>query len=396
MIAAGMDRDLDKVPVSVLPLPDADARARSEALSELIQGEIHAAGGAIDFSRFMELSLYAPGLGYYSGSARKFGEQGDFVTAPELGDLFAQCVARQCVQIFAEIGARNLLEFGAGSGALAADLMLSLERQGQVPERYFIIELSADLKRRQRATIASRAPQLADRVHWLTSLPAPGFTGVVLANEVLDAMPVSRFVIRDGEPRMLAVAFDGRRFVDRERRVTAPWVARIRRLGLADGYCSEVCDRRRAWLGSLAACLDRAAVLIFDYGFPSHEYYHPQRSRGTLMCHYRHRAHADPYCLPGLQDISAHVDFTDLAQGGIDSGLSVMGYSDLAAFLISTGLLEALEQSADSVRHRLRTQQVMKLTSPSEMGELFKVIAFGHRLDIALSGFAEHDRRGRL
>lgn len=398
MNAHDSDRDLDSASTAGLPAPDAEGLARSEVLSEMIRGEIRAGGGVIDFSRYMELSLYAPGLGYYTGNKRKFGEYGDFVTAPELGDLFARCVARQCAQVFAEIGGGDLLEFGAGSGTLAVDLLQHLQRLDQLPRRYFILELSADLQRHQREAIESRAPQLLDRVQWLSSLPASGFTGVVLANEVLDAMPVSRFVVRDGVPRALGVALDGQRFVDRDYEIAASWVARISRLGLPEGYLSEVGERRRAWLGSLTNCLGRAVVLIFDYGFPCHEYYHPQRSQGTLMCHYRHRAHGDPYYLPGMQDISAHVDFTDLAEGGVDCGLTVMGYTDLAAFVIATGLLQILEctDPQDSAHHRMLTQEISKLTSPSEMGELFKVMAFGRGLDMPLMGFSERDRRGRL
>lgn len=382
---------------STLPLPTAEEQAHSARLQQRIRDEIAAAGSEIPFDRFMELALYAPGLGYYAAGKHKFGEHGDFVTAPELGPLFARCLARPCQALLAELGRGDILEAGAGSGVLAADLLLELESLGQLPEHYFILELSADLRARQTETLQRKAPHLSGRVSWLDSLPSD-FRGMVLANELLDAMPVSRFKIMGNGVNELCVGWEKDGFVWREKPASASLRARIEPLGLAAGYVSEINLRAEAWVRSVADIIKRGALLLIDYGFPRAEFYHPQRARGTLMCHYRHQAHDDPLQLVGLQDITAHVDFSAIAETGTGAGLALAGYTSQAAFLLGCGLEQIMAASdPNDVRaHLALTQQIKKLTLPHEMGELFKVIAFACGVQEPLPGFTLQDRRGRL
>ena len=389
-----------------LPAPDELAQQHSEQLKADIRNEIDAAGGAIDFARFMEMALYQPGLGYYSAGARKFGEGGDFVTAPELSALFSHCLARQCQQVLKEIGFGDILEIGAGTGAMASEVLLELERLETLPGQYFILELSPDLKQRQQQTIAQRAPHLLSRVCWLDGLPESGFQGVILANEVVDAMPVHLLLFKEAGLEERFVGHNGRDFVWQDQPLQSPALqqrvnALTDELGdevFCPGYLSEINLAQTGWINSLAASLEKGVALIIDYGFPQHEFYHPDRTTGTLMCHYRHRAHGDPLILAGLQDITAHVDFTALAQSAHDAGMDVMGYTSQAQFLLATGLAELLaEQDQSDVRAYLEvTQQVKKLTLPNEMGELFKVLAIGRDFNHGLNGFLLQDRRGRL
>ncbi len=391
-----------------LPAPDAIASAHSQRLAGLIHSEIAAAGGQINFARYMELALYAPGLGYYSAGAQKFGEQGDFITAPELSPLFARCLARQCQEILCELQQGDILEAGAGSGILAADLLSELQRLACLPEHYFILELSAELRVRQEKLLREKVPELFDRIVWLERLPPHGFRGVVIANELLDAMPVHRFQIEDQGARELYVASEKNKFVWRMDSLSEPALRqRIQTIAsmlqeqdelLQAGYQSEINLAAEAWLASIAALLETGVVLIIDYGFPQREYYHPDRSMGTLMCHYRHRAHGDPLILPGLQDITSHVDFTALAEAGCGAGLDLSGYTTQGHFLLGCGLTEIAENiAAPDMRQHLETaQQIKKLTLPSEMGELFKVIAFTRGVETSLCGFSLHDARGRL
>ncbi len=389
-----------------LPTPDALAQQHSEQLKTEIRRQIDVAGGAIDFARFMGMALYQPGLGYYSAGARKFGEGGDFVTAPEISALFSQCLARQCQQVLAEIGFGDILEFGAGTGAMASEVLLELERLDSLPGQYFILELSPDLKQRQQQTITQRAPHLLARVCWLDGLPESGFQGVILANEVVDAMPVHLLLFKEAGLEERLVGHNGRDFVWQDKPLQSP-VLQQRINALTDelgdevfcpGYLTEINLAQTAWINSLAAILEKGVALIIDYGFPQHEFYHADRTTGTLMCHYRHRAHGDPLVLAGLQDITAHVDFTALAQAAHDAGLDVMGYTSQAQFLLATGLGELLaQQDQTDVRTYMEvTQQVKKLTLPNEMGELFKVLAIGRDFANDLNGFLLQDRRGRL
>jgi SAM-dependent MidA family methyltransferase len=380
-----------------LPAPPADAAELSERLVAAIAAEIERAGGWIPFERYMALALYAPALGYYMAGARKLGRDGDFVTAPEISGLFGRALARQLARL-ADAGLEDVLEIGAGSGALAADLMLELERLGRAPPRYLILELSPDLRSRSRDTLAARAPHLLERVAWLNGLP-PSFSGVVIGNEVLDAMP-AHVVRRSRE----GVAEMG---VERSAGALG-WGARPASADLAglararfpeDGdYQSELPLAAGGFIRSLGGALERGVAIFFDYGFPRREYYHPQRAEGTLMCHYRHRAHGDPFFLPGLQDITVHVDFSAIAEAGADAGLELLGYANQAQFLVNCGITDLLAETpaADAARYAPLAAQAQKLLSPAEMGELFKVIALGKGVPGPLAGFAQGDRRHAL
>jgi SAM-dependent MidA family methyltransferase len=383
-----------------LPAPSAAALAFSAVLSDLLAREIEAAGGWIGFDRFMDLALYAPAKGYYSGGAHKFGAQGDFVTAPELGPVFAQTLAAQVAQLL-ELSSPQIIEVGAGSGQLAADLLRELEGRGRLPDSYAILELSGELQARQRQALAAQAPHLLARVHWLERLPER-FDGLVLANEVLDAMPVHLLVWKPTGLAERGVAVDHGRFAWADR----PTSGRLLEQGLAlaaacampSDYLSEVSLTARAWVAEWAARLGRGALLLIDYGFPRREYYHPQRSAGTLMCHYRHHAHVEPFYLPGLQDITAHVDFTAIVESGCQAGLELLGYSTQSNFLFNCGLGEVLARTpaSDARRYLPLASAANKLVSPAEMGELFKVIALGRGISEPLLGFVSGDRSATL
>ncbi len=380
-----------------LPEPSPDALHHSRELARLIHREIAAAGGWIAFSRYMELALYAPGLGYYSAGAAKFGAAGDFVTAPELSPLFGRTLARQAAQVL-ELTGGEVLELGAGSGRLALDLLRELERLGTLPVRYNILEVSADLRERQRALIGEAAPHLLERVAWLDTLPA-SFTGIILGNEVLDAMPAALVRWREDTVYERGVASAGDEFQWSERPLApGPLLDAARALELPAGYLSEINLAAAALVASLARRLQSGALLLIDYGFGESEYYHPQRSQGTLMCHYRHHAHADPFFLPGLQDITAHADFSRIARAGTAGGLELLGYATQAAFLINCGIAQLLSETPveDVSTYLPLTNQAQRLLSPAEMGELFKVIALGKGIDEPLVGFAGGDRRHSL
>lgn len=385
-----------------LPIPDAAAQSHSDQLSQLIADEIRCAGGWISFARYMDLTLYAPGLGYYSAGSRKFGAAGDFVTAPEMTPLFGRTLARQVAEVMAQ-STLEIIEAGAGTGLLAADLLLALEALGSLPNHYRILDISAELAERQRNTLAARAPHLLDRVEWLDALP-DRFSGVLVGNEVLDAMP-AHLVIWGNETLERGVALNSdpnnpRAFIYNDRPVS---IALAEKVALLDNFCksaqpyqSEISFANHAWITELSRRLDRGALLLFDYGFPRHEYYHPQRASGTLMCHYRHHAHGDPFYLPGLQDITVHVDFTTIAEAAFEQGLSVSGYTAQSHFLLNCGLLDLLDQEKDTVRRAREASAVHKLVSPSEMGELFKVIALGKDIAEPLLGFTQGDRTHTL
>jgi SAM-dependent MidA family methyltransferase len=367
----------------------ADEVAHSEHLVGRIAEEIAVDGGWIGFDRYMQRALYEPGLGYYAAKPVKFGAHGDFVTAPEISPLFGRALAAQVAQAFSWLPHR-LLEFGAGSGALAADLMQELARLGLPVQSYGIVEVSADLRAVQRARLQNGA------VHWLDR-PPHDFEGVIIANEVLDVMPVKLFVKRDGRTLERGVQTDpgGLRLGERPACAElAEAVARIETdLGpLPDGYSSEVGLVARGWTATLAHWLRRGLALLIDYGFPRHEYYHPQRAMGTVMCHFRHRAHADPLWLPGLNDITAHIDFTAIAEAARDAGLRVLGYTSQARFLLNCGVLELLGEPASGSR----AAEAIRLLSEAEMGELLKVMAVGRDVPDALLGFREGDRSYRL
>jgi SAM-dependent MidA family methyltransferase len=375
-----------------LPEPSNDARRHSARLSEAIRQEIDNAGGWIGFARFMDLALYAPGLGYYVAGAAKLGGEGDFVTAPEVSPLFGRTLARQVAQLL-ERSAGQVLELGAGSGTMAADVLGELQNIDRLPQRYLILETSPQLVERQQRTLQERHPALKDRIEWISALPE-NFDGVVIANEVLDALPVHLVAWRQDGLYERGVGWkDG--FVWLERPLP-PGTLRSAAdaIGAQADYVSEIPLVAPALVRSLSAALRKGALLLIDYGFGRREYYHPQRSLGTLMCHYRHRAHDDPFFLPGLQDLTAHVDFTAIAEAGIDAGLNILGYTTQAQFLINSGITQLLEQySEDAAAPRFAlTAGVQKLLSPAEMGELCKVIALGRGIDGPLIGFASGDK----
>ncbi|HEY8011078.1 MAG TPA: SAM-dependent methyltransferase [Rudaea sp.] len=370
-----------------LPEPSADVRAHSERVAAVIRDEIAAADGALDFARYMELALYAPGLGYYSAGAAKFGAAGDFVTAPELGSVFARCLARAVAPALRDgvLLDHDILELGPGSGALAVDLLRELERLDALPARYRMLERSADLRERQRGTIVEHCAHLLDRVEWLDAPPPEPWCGVLIANEVIDALPVRLFALRDEGVFVRNVAVDAHdRFVWREQAANATFANILDQI-LGDGvrtlprpYSSEICTLLAPWLAEVARTLERGSAFLIDYGYAHGEYYHAQRSAGTLRCHYRHRAHDDPLILPGVQDITASVDFDALARAGAAAGFVVAAHSTQAQFLIAHGLDEvfaqAHAQASDEAARYALAQQVKRLTLPSEMGERFRVM----------------------
>jgi SAM-dependent MidA family methyltransferase len=380
-----------------LPPPSTDALAHSARLCELIRNDIQNQGGWIPFSRFMELALYAPGLGYYTAGARKFGESGDFVTAPEISTLFGRTLARQLRDVM-QASTPHILELGAGSGKLALDILRELERLDCLPETYSILEVSADLRERQQALLQEHLPHLFARIQWLDALPDT-LSGAVFGNEVLDALPVHLVFWNEGHIMERGVATEDNRFVWADRLPQNEALHDIAKgIAVPDDYLSEVSLTARGLVSSLAERLTRGVLLFIDYGFGAREYYHPQRHRGTLMCHYRHHSHDDPFYLPGLQDITAHVDFTAAAEAAIDYGAHLLGYTTQAHFLLNNGLPDLLgEVSAENVREYLPlAKQVQKLTSPAEMGELFKVLVMGKGIDAPLQNFMSGDRSRML
>jgi SAM-dependent MidA family methyltransferase len=392
-----------KIPTG-LPIPTAAMQAQSEQLSQLISEEItQQATGSISFSRFMELALYEPQRGYYTAALDKLGKTGDFITAPEISPLFAQCIARQCQQVFADLGSADILEIGAGTGQLAVDLLLCLEKENCLPEQYKILEISPTLKVRQQDLLQKRIPHLLTRIHWLDDWPLSPLKGVMIANEVIDALPVDKFLWTKEQIHEVRVADEKGRFnycfiepcdlnqVALLNHLKANYFSQV------NNYQSELCLRLDAWISKLGSALLQGLALIIDYGFPAREYYHPDRCHGTLMCYYRHLAHTDPLCLIGLQDITASVDFTQLAQSAVQAGLNVAGFTPLAAFLINNDLLALIEKCYDTLSAIDVNRQVHVLTSPSEMGELIKVIGLTRGYGAStLQGFRTYDKRARL
>jgi SAM-dependent MidA family methyltransferase len=379
-----------------LPQPGTDACAHSERLVHHIQDEIARCGGWISFMRYMELALYAPGLGYYTAGARKLGAAGDFVTAPELSPLFGRTLARQVAQLLG-LGLDTVLELGAGSGVLAAALLEELEALGALPRQYLILELSPDLRERERDLLTARVPHLVERVAWINRLPQP-LEGVLIANEVLDAMPTHIVRIGDRDIDEVGVRSDGAGFAIAYRPADGELLAQAGALALPAGTTTEIQLVAQAFMHSLAGALARGAAIFIDYGFSAREYYHPQRSAGTLMCHYRHHAHDDAFFLPGLQDITTHVDFSAIAKVATQGGLALAGYANQAQFLVNCGITDVLAATSpeETLRYLPLANAANRLLSPAEMGELFKVIAFGKGLDTPLLGFSRGDRSHTL
>ncbi|MCH7821354.1 MAG: SAM-dependent methyltransferase [Proteobacteria bacterium] len=388
---------------SSLPIPDATSAAHSVRVGDYIRKTIAGAGGLISFAEYMHLALYAPGLGYYSAGTTKFGKAGDFVTAPEVSPVFGRVLARQCASVLAELDAPCVLEFGAGSGKLAGDLLQALAELDALPQSYQILEVSADLRQRQESYLMSELPELADKVTWLDQLPDE-HTGVIVANEVLDAMPVERFARLAEGSAQLCVGFDGEKFLIEQRPAPDVLAAAIRQIEidlgrrLPIGYVSEVCLAVPGWIGDLARLLKQGVAFLFDYGVSRREYYAEDRTQGWLRCHFRHHAHNDPLILPGIQDLTAWVDFSTVAAAAVDHGLEIAGFVTQAQFLIGGGLAEELEGLTDlPLTAQLQLSgQVKLLTLPGEMGENFKCLGLSRGMDTSLSAFAVADRTAAL
>jgi SAM-dependent MidA family methyltransferase len=340
-----------------------------------IAAEIAAAGGWLSFERYMQLALHEPGIGYYASGARKFGARGDFVTAPELGSLYGRTLARELARF------ERILELGAGSGALADVLTRELQCD------YSVLETSGELRQRQRE-------RLGDRVRHLERLPER-FRGAVIANEVVDAMPVH--MVHWTEAGIMERGGSAQ-FSWSDRPATGAVLASAQRITVRAPYLSEIGLAARAWMRTLAQSLEQGAIFVIDYGFPAHEYYHPQRASGTLMCHYQHRAHADPFARPGEEDITAHVDFSALAHAATEAGAQVLGYTTQAQFLVNCGITDVLGQAnvENALHYAPLAAEAQRLLSPAEMGELFKVLAVGTADCPPLFGFSNGDRRASL
>lgn len=379
-----------------LPTPSAEALALSTRLQQQMAAEIGTSGGWISFARYMELALHAPGLGYYSAGSRKFGAAGDFVTAPEISSLFGRALARQIASLIPQ-GLPDVVEIGAGSGTLAQTLLAELAVLDCLPERYLILETSGDLRQRQQQRLGQMDPQITGRIEWLDALP-DSITGIIIGNEILDAIPAHRIRITGAAIHELGACMAGDNLAWSSRPASGELAAAAAKLGLPDGYETELNPAAQALIRDLGRRLVRGVMLFIDYGFPAHEYYHPQRNRGTLMCHYRHHAHEDPFLWPGLQDITTHVDFSAIDDAGRCAGLDLLGYINQARFLINCGIIDLLAEvpATDTARYAPLAAQVQQLVSPAEMGELFKVIALGRSVSSPLLGFYTGDKSASL
>jgi len=389
----------------IVDLPELSAaeQQRSDELERLLKQRL-ADQSFLSFSAVMQSLLYEPHLGYYVAGAEKFGEQGDFVTAPEVSPLFARCLAQQCLPVLQELGEADLLELGAGSGQMAADLLLELERLDALPRSYAILELSAELQQRQRETLQQQAPHLLERVVWLQAWPEK-FVGVVLANEVLDAMPVERFKLVASEIEQLGLVLHEGKLHEATGSAPAELQQAVERIQqdlgatLPEGFCSEVNLNLAGWFAALSELLSRGAVLLIDYGYARREFYQPERARGTLSCFYRHCLHHDPYQRFGVQDVTASVDFTAVIEAADQAGFELEGYVTQANFLFNNRLDRLVEQAAEgleSVPLLKLSQEVKKLTLPAEMGERFKVMGLSKGLQQHLQGFSHNDISRRL
>ena len=353
----------------------------------------------IPFVEFMQMALYTPGEGYYSSGLQKLGKHGDFVTAPELTPLFGHSLANQCRQIMHELQEPIIFEFGAGTGALCVDILHHLEQVDSLPAAYWILELSADLRNRQKEAINQKIPHLAHKVQWLDSWPETAFSGIVIANEVLDAMPVHRFMhSNEGILESYITLNERQELVEQFKPCNNERLLTYLKehTDLQAPYLSEANLFLNDWFAQVYGMLKQGVVLIVDYGFPRHEYYHPDRNQGTLMCHYQHQSHTDPLIHLGEQDITAHVDFTHVAEASFDAGFHIAGFTNQASFLLANGLLELMNTPDDERKLQQNKQAVKQLTHPHEMGELFKVIALTKDLEIDLNGFQLLDKRVSL
>lgn len=388
--------------MNTLPTPSVEAQKHSQQLISLIQKTINVQKGWISFAEFMHLALYAPGLGYYSAGGQKLGDSktggGDFVTAPQISPLFAQTISNQISQIL-HITHGNILELGAGTGKLAADIVLTLAEKNSAPAKYFILEVSDHLCQVQLETMQRSLPQdLVERVEWLKELPS-NFNGVIIGNEVLDAIPVHIVNVKNDGIYERGIVIEAAEFVWQDKVLSEPSLLDVvSKLNLPEDYVTEVCPAVSGLIASLAHSLQQGMILMIDYGFSAREYYHPQRNQGSLMCHYQHYAHSDPLINIGLQDITAHVDFTIVAHTGVNHGLALSGFCSQAQFLMNCGILELMSQVSphDMARYVPLAAAAQKLLSPAEMGDLFKVIAFSKNIDEPLIGFVSGDKSHTL
>lgn len=374
----------------------------NEQLTQLICQEITKSGGAISFAKFMELALYAPDLGYYNTEKMKFGQAGDFVTASEISPLFAACIARQCQQILSTLAQGSILEIGAGSGKFAKDLLLELNNLNCLPERYLILEISPSLRAQQLKLFQQTCPEFLPRIQWLDQLPAEPIQGIIFANEVLDALPFHCFEIANNQIEERCVSWENQHFCWQNNRAAADLAANVnailRESELPSGYRSEINLALQQWVSNVAQALKKGLILLLDYGYGRREYYHPDRTEGTLMCFYQHQKHSDPFVHIGLQDMTAHVDFTSVAESAVTAGLDVSGYTTQAAFLLACGLME-LANPTDPLSASETYQQaqaIKTLTLPAQMGEIIKVMGLTKHFDQPLLGFALHNRRKDL
>ncbi|TCK19539.1 SAM-dependent MidA family methyltransferase [Thiogranum longum] len=380
--------------------PDAGALALSAQLVEHISGLVNQSGGFLPFDVFMDAALYTPGLGYYSNGLTPFGAQGDFVTAPESGGLFARCLARSFVPVLQQHKA-SVLELGAGSGRLAADLLTGLQDLDALPERYAILERSPAMRAMQQSRIAQLPKVLQGRVEWVEELPHD-WTGVIFGNEVADALPVKRFHYHEHGVSEAGIEVSGNDLRLQETGADPESVEYItslaRQYGWEGDYQTEYCPPLKEWVGRLADCLKQGLLLLIDYGYGRAEYYHPQRNAGTLMCHYRHQAHDNALWCPGLQDITAFVDFTSVAEAATEAGLDFAGYTSQARFLVGAGIDRVMSEADpdDLPRFLEMTGDAKRLMLPGEMGDRFKVIGFSRNLGGVVPGFDSQDLRSRL
>lgn len=389
-----------------LQTPDPEELKKVEPLLDLIETEMSNNGGRLSFNKFMELALYTPALGYYTGNNAIFGSQGDFVTAPELTPLFSRCIARQIQQIHQGIpGEADVLEFGAGAGTMATDILLELKSLNALPRHYYIVEISPMLQKRQREKISSYVPELMDKISWVTEIPEK-FKGAVIGNEILDAIPTHRVRLNpDGNHQELFVTVEDNRFVWQAGEFSDPalqnYCDAIYEKHLQDSsgaYETEINLDSFKWIKQVADALEEGVVLLIDYGYSDQEFYRPEHREGTLMCHYKHLAHPDALLHVGLQDITSHVNFTQVAEAGFEQGMSVLGFTTQTYFLIGCGLENLLAEIdiADTVQFLKETQPIKQLILPDEMGELFKVIAFGKNFSQPLLGFMANNQLERL
>jgi len=384
-----------------LPVPDQAAVQQSQRVSQLLRSQIEQADGHLSFSQFMHTCLYTPEDGYYQSTRPKFGSQGDFITAPEISPLFGDCIAHMCADALKQIPAACLFEFGAGSGHLAADILGTLATQYDLYPDYKILELSSALQQRQRETLQRRCPDCYDQVAWLSALPETPFTAIILANEVLDAIPFDRFIIKNQQIHELHVVEHEQQFAWQMYPANIDLNEQIKDLvpHLPDDYVSEYAPQSRAWLHSLADLLEQGLMLLIDYGTEQADYYHPQRNQGSLRCFYKHHVHGDPFLYTGLQDITTHVNFTDIAETALKADLQVAGYTTQAYFLLDNGLSQQLEQYASQLKHSeylAYAQQAKQLILPDNMGERFKVMLLQRNMDDYFAPGFKQDLRIKL